>query len=237
MNCRWNVWTTASITAIKRATLQISIWIRFIFVIPTWQFMNVLVGNWDCFWSLWCICGMSKKCTISRTNVKTLSLQSKSTWQESTNNFRSFPKRNRHTGKSAIQSLPLEQRHWFKQPGVDRLRTQCQWKDFTKNSGHGIIDGSGKVDKSPERQQRILTTNSFPHFRLAKTSVQLNLKLMKWRLLPDLNLETIASTKCLLLGAGTLGCSVSRNLLVRFALGSFCPALSQFFVVVAGLGR
>lgn len=51
--------------------------------------------------------------------------------------------------------------------------------------------------------------------RLADQAVDLNLKLIKWRIAPDLNLEKIKNTKCLLLGAGTLGSYVARNLLVR----------------------
>ncbi|KAJ3078443.1 Autophagy protein 7 [Quaeritorhiza haematococci] len=48
---------------------------------------------------------------------------------------------------------------------------------------------------------------------LANTAVDLNLKLMRWRIMPNLKLEKIASTKCLLLGAGTLGSYVARSLL------------------------
>lgn len=49
--------------------------------------------------------------------------------------------------------------------------------------------------------------------RLADQAVDLNLKLMRWRIMPDIQLEKIASTRCLLLGAGTLGCYVARVLL------------------------
>lgn len=49
--------------------------------------------------------------------------------------------------------------------------------------------------------------------RLAESSVDLNLKLMRWRLLPSLDLDTISQTGCLLLGSGTLGCNVARCLL------------------------
>ncbi|XP_026750200.2 ubiquitin-like modifier-activating enzyme ATG7 [Galleria mellonella] len=48
---------------------------------------------------------------------------------------------------------------------------------------------------------------------LADTSSDLNIKLMKWRLVPNIDVEVMKSTKCLLLGAGTLGCHVARNLL------------------------
>lgn len=51
-----------------------------------------------------------------------------------------------------------------------------------------------------------------PH-KLADQAVDLNLKLMKWRISPNLDLDTIKQTSCLLLGAGTLGSYVSRNLM------------------------
>ncbi|KAL1957129.1 hypothetical protein VTO42DRAFT_6272 [Malbranchea cinnamomea] len=57
-----------------------------------------------------------------------------------------------------------------------------------------------------------LTAYMDPH-RLADHSVDLNLKLMKWRISPTLDLDTIKGTRCLLLGAGTLGSYVARNLL------------------------
>ncbi|KAK2624944.1 hypothetical protein QTJ16_005313 [Diplocarpon rosae] len=49
--------------------------------------------------------------------------------------------------------------------------------------------------------------------QLADQAVDLNLKLMKWRIAPDLNLEKVKNTRCLLLGAGTLGTYVSRLLM------------------------
>ncbi|RLV90202.1 Ubiquitin-like modifier-activating enzyme ATG7 [Spathaspora sp. JA1] len=51
-----------------------------------------------------------------------------------------------------------------------------------------------------------------PH-QLASQAVELNLKLMKWRIAPDINLEIIKQQKVLLLGAGTLGTYVARALL------------------------
>jgi ubiquitin-like modifier-activating enzyme ATG7 len=50
---------------------------------------------------------------------------------------------------------------------------------------------------------------------LAETAVGLNLKLMKWRLAPEIDLECLEKMRCLLLGAGTLGCNVARCLMVK----------------------
>lgn len=55
--------------------------------------------------------------------------------------------------------------------------------------------------------------------RLADQAVDLNLKLMRWRIMPALDLDKVASTRCLLLGAGTLGCYVARALMVGLIRG------------------
>lgn len=48
---------------------------------------------------------------------------------------------------------------------------------------------------------------------LAEQAVDLNLKLMKWRIVPQIDLDVVRESKCLLLGAGTLGSYVARALL------------------------
>jgi len=48
---------------------------------------------------------------------------------------------------------------------------------------------------------------------LAEQAVDLNLRLMRWRAAPTLDIPALAATRCLLLGAGTLGCAVARTLL------------------------
>lgn len=49
--------------------------------------------------------------------------------------------------------------------------------------------------------------------KLSETASDLNVRLMKWRALPQLQDGMLKATRVLLLGAGTLGCAVSRCLL------------------------
>ncbi|CAG9815585.1 unnamed protein product [Phaedon cochleariae] len=55
--------------------------------------------------------------------------------------------------------------------------------------------------------------NSLDPLIISENAVDLNLKLMKWNLVPSIDLDKLKNTKCLLLGSGTLGCSVARTLL------------------------
>lgn len=48
---------------------------------------------------------------------------------------------------------------------------------------------------------------------LMNQAVDLNLRLMKWRMWPALQVDALAKKRCLLLGAGTLGCAVARCLM------------------------
>ena len=48
---------------------------------------------------------------------------------------------------------------------------------------------------------------------MAADAVSLNVKLMKWRIVPELRPDLFSEKKFLLLGAGTLGCSVARALI------------------------
>uniref|UniRef100_A0A1I8AUY0 Ubiquitin-like modifier-activating enzyme ATG7 n=1 Tax=Steinernema glaseri TaxID=37863 RepID=A0A1I8AUY0_9BILA len=47
----------------------------------------------------------------------------------------------------------------------------------------------------------------------ADQMIDLNLKLISWRLVPDIKLENFTDARCLLLGSGTLGCNMARALL------------------------
>lgn len=49
--------------------------------------------------------------------------------------------------------------------------------------------------------------------KLSQKLTYLNLKLMSWNVEPEFDLDKVTANACLLLGAGTLGCSVARSLI------------------------
>jgi len=92
--------------------------------------------------------------------------------------------------------------------------------------------GWEKNERQRPGPRQVNLSSSMNPVHLAETAVGLNLKLMKWRLAPEIDLETIEQTRCLLLGAGTLGCNVARCLMVEKKI-SFISFLNKYL----GLGR
>ncbi|XP_052202532.1 ubiquitin-like modifier-activating enzyme atg7 [Diospyros lotus] len=83
------------------------------------------------------------------------------------------------------------------------------WKDH-----HGVRNATGwELNRGKKVPRCISLAKSMDPIRLATSAADLNLKLMRWRALPSLNLDILSITKCLLLGAGTLGCQVARMLM------------------------
>lgn len=68
------------------------------------------------------------------------------------------------------------------------------------------------LDGRPARSSVDLQ-DCFDPRRLMEQSVELNLRLIRWRLVPGLELDRYSNLKCLILGSGTLGCNIARGLL------------------------
>ncbi|CAJ0579712.1 unnamed protein product, partial [Mesorhabditis spiculigera] len=60
---------------------------------------------------------------------------------------------------------------------------------------------------------RVEMKSQFDPISLMEQSVDLNLSLIKWRLVPELRLERFKALRVLIFGAGTLGCNLARSLL------------------------
>jgi ubiquitin-like modifier-activating enzyme ATG7 len=75
------------------------------------------------------------------------------------------------------------------------------------------IIGWERDDANKLKPRKADLSSSMDPEKLARDAVDLNLKLMRWRQAPTLDIDAISKKKVLLIGAGTLGCSVARTLL------------------------
>lgn len=88
--------------------------------------------------------------------------------------------------------------------------------DVALGAGEAVLSAVGhweKDHKDRSKPQAVQLADQMDPRKVNATAVDLNLKLMKWRVAPALDLAAIRGCKCLLLGAGTLGCHVARALL------------------------
>jgi len=86
-------------------------------------------------------------------------------------------------------------------------------RELSKSVLECKVFGWEKNEKKQRGPRQMDLKSQLDPQELMTQSMDLNLKLMRWRQLPSLNLDTIKDTSCLLLGSGTLGCNVARTLM------------------------
>ncbi|CAD5226955.1 unnamed protein product [Bursaphelenchus xylophilus] len=64
-----------------------------------------------------------------------------------------------------------------------------------------------------QKPELISLKNVFDPVKLMESAVDMNLKLVRWRLVPELKLSNLTDLKVLIVGSGTLGCNLARNFL------------------------
>ncbi len=87
------------------------------------------------------------------------------------------------------------------------------WKSSVDSDGQFTCMGWELNARSKPGPRSVNLAPLLSPAHLAQQATDLNLKLMKWRMIPSLNLDYLSKMNVLLLGAGTLGCSVARTLL------------------------
>ncbi len=114
----------------------------------------------------------------------------------------------------AIDVLLLRER--FKNGQRSIVQSSILTIDLLRIDDHdqpGVI-GWEKNERSQLTPRCVDMSQSMNTEKLAENAVSLNLRLMKWRVAPSVDLDIVKGYKCLLLGSGTLGCNVARCLLV-----------------------
>eukprot|EP00931_Biecheleriopsis_adriatica_P073430 TRINITY_DN47713_c0_g1_i1.p1 TRINITY_DN47713_c0_g1~~TRINITY_DN47713_c0_g1_i1.p1 ORF type:complete len:679 (-),score=143.80 TRINITY_DN47713_c0_g1_i1:82-2118(-) len=100
--------------------------------------------------------------------------------------------------------------------GTGQLRSRAFFLDVAATAAEKALADPTPAECLRAGWSKIATTDLTRFLdskKVAANAVDLNVKLMKWRVLPQLEPERMQEMKFLLLGSGTLGCGVARALM------------------------
>jgi ubiquitin-like modifier-activating enzyme ATG7 len=118
--------------------------------------------------------------------------------------------RDTHTRRDQSNSLILQLRS---DPSSDTAPMQDQSDSDLRTPKLPKVTGWERTEAGKLTSRNVDLSDYMDESKLADQAVDLNLKLIKWRIAPGIDLDVIKNCKCLLLGAGTLGTYVSRTLM------------------------